>query len=47
MSPLQFVKRERITYAQQLIRETARSIIDIGMEEDRSAQWRHPKYRHE
>jgi AraC family transcriptional regulator len=32
MSPLQFVTRERITYAQQLIRETARSIIDIGME---------------
>lgn len=32
MSPLQFVTRERITYAQQLIRETARSIIDIGLE---------------
>jgi AraC family transcriptional regulator len=26
------VTRERITYAQQLIRETARSIIDIGLE---------------
>jgi AraC family transcriptional regulator len=37
MSPLQFVTRERITYAQQLIRETARSIIDIGMKEDRPA----------
>ena len=32
MSPLQFVTRERITCAQQLIRETARSIIDIGLE---------------
>jgi AraC family transcriptional regulator len=32
MSPLQFVTRERITYAQQLIRETARSVIDIGLE---------------
>jgi AraC family transcriptional regulator len=31
-SPLQFVTRERITHAQQLIRETARSIIDIGLE---------------
>jgi transcriptional regulator GlxA family with amidase domain len=29
MSPLQFVTRERITRAQQLIRETSRSLIDI------------------
>ena len=28
MSPLQFVTRERITRAQQLIRETSRSLID-------------------
>jgi AraC family transcriptional regulator len=32
MSPLQFVTRERITHAQQLIRETRRSLIDIGLE---------------
>ena len=32
MSPLQFVTRERITHAQQLIRETRRSHIDIGLE---------------
>ena len=32
MTPLQFVTRERITYAQQLIRETSRSLIDIGIE---------------
>jgi AraC family transcriptional regulator len=32
MSPLQFVTRGRITQAQQLIRETSRSIIDIGLE---------------
>ena len=32
MSPLQFVTRERITRAQQLIRETSRSLIDIGLE---------------
>ena len=32
MSPLQYVTRERITVAQQLIRETSRSLIDIGME---------------
>ena len=32
MSPLQFVTRERITHAQQLIRETSRSLIDIGLE---------------
>ena len=32
MSPLQFVTRERITRAQQLIRETSRSIIDVALE---------------
>src|SRR5205823_1744531 len=32
LSPLQFVIRERITRAQQLIRETTRSLIDIGLE---------------
>jgi len=32
MSPLQFVRRERITRAQQLIRETSRSVIEIGLE---------------
>lgn len=32
MTPLQFVTRERITRAQQLIRETSRSLIDIGLE---------------
>ena len=32
MTPLQFVTRERITYAQQLIRETSRSLIDIAIE---------------
>jgi AraC family transcriptional regulator len=32
MSPLQFVRRERISRAQQLIRETARSLIEIGLE---------------
>ena len=32
MTPLQFVTRERITYAQQLIRETSRNLIDIGIE---------------
>jgi AraC family transcriptional regulator len=32
MTPLQFVTRERITYAQQLIRETSRSLIEIGIE---------------
>ncbi len=32
LSPLQFVTRERITLAQQLIRETSRSLIDIGLE---------------
>jgi AraC family transcriptional regulator len=32
VSPLRFVTRERITRAQQLIRETSRSIIDIALE---------------
>ena len=32
MSPLQFVKRERIARAQQLIRETSRSLIEIALE---------------
>ena len=32
MSPLQFVTRERITQAQQLIRETSRSLIEIALE---------------
>jgi len=32
MSPLQFVTRERITLAQQLIRETSRSLIEIALE---------------
>jgi AraC family transcriptional regulator len=32
MSPLQFATRERITLAQQLIRETSRSLIEIGLE---------------
>lgn len=32
MSPLQFVMRERITRAQQLMRETARSVIDVALE---------------
>jgi AraC family transcriptional regulator len=32
MSPLQFVTRERITRAQQLIRETRRSLIEIGLD---------------
>ncbi|MDB6155877.1 MAG: Transcriptional regulator, AraC family [Chthoniobacteraceae bacterium] len=31
-SPLQFVTRERITRAQQLIRETTRSLIDVALE---------------
>ena len=29
---MQFVTRERITRAQQLIRETSRSLIDIALE---------------
>ena len=32
MPPLQFVTRERITRAQQLIRETSRSLIEIGLD---------------
>jgi AraC family transcriptional regulator len=32
MSPLQFVVRERITHAQQLIRETSRGLIEIALE---------------
>lgn len=32
MTPLQFVTRERITRAQQLIRETSRCLIEIGMD---------------
>jgi AraC family transcriptional regulator len=32
MSPLQFVTRERITRAQQLIRETKRSLIEIALD---------------
>jgi AraC family transcriptional regulator len=32
MTPLQFVTRQRITSAQQLIRETSRSLIDAGLE---------------
>lgn len=32
MTPLQFVTRQRITRAQQLIRETSRSIIEIGLD---------------
>jgi AraC-like DNA-binding protein len=32
LPPLQFVKRERIVKAQQLIRETSRSLIGIGIE---------------
>jgi AraC family transcriptional regulator len=32
MTPLQFVTRARITQAQQLIRETSRSLIDVGLE---------------
>jgi len=32
MSPLQYVTRERITRAQQLIRETSLSLIEIGLE---------------
>lgn len=32
VTPLQFVTRERITRAQQLIRETSRSLIEIGID---------------
>lgn len=30
MTPLQFVTRQRVNLAQQLIRETSRSLIDVG-----------------
>jgi AraC family transcriptional regulator len=32
MTPMQFVTRERITHAQQIIRETSRSLIEIALE---------------
>ena len=32
LSPLQFVTRERITRAQQMMRETKRSLIEIALE---------------
>jgi AraC family transcriptional regulator len=32
LSPLQYVTRQRVTLAQQLIRETSRSLIEIGLE---------------
>jgi AraC family transcriptional regulator len=32
MSPLRFVTRERVTRAQQLIRETSRSLIEIALD---------------
>ena len=32
MPPLQFITRERITRAQQLIRKTSRSLIEIALE---------------
>ena len=32
MSPLRYVTRERVARAQQLIRETSRSLIEIGLE---------------
>jgi AraC family transcriptional regulator len=32
MTPLQFITRQRITRAQQLIRETSRSLIQVGLE---------------
>jgi AraC family transcriptional regulator len=32
MTPLQFVTRHRVTRAQQLIRETSRSLIEVGFE---------------
>ena len=32
MTPLQFVTRERVTHAQQIIRETSRSLIEIGLD---------------
>jgi len=32
MTPMQFVTRDRITRAQQFIRETSRSLIEIALE---------------
>ena len=32
VTPLQFITRQRVTRAQQLIRETSRSLIDVGLE---------------
>jgi len=32
MSPLQFVTRQRIARAQQLIRETSRNLLEVGLE---------------
>jgi AraC family transcriptional regulator len=32
MTPMQFVTRERITRAQQFIRETSRSLIEIALQ---------------
>src|ERR1043166_4482311 len=32
MPPLQFVTRQRVTRAQQLIREPSRTLIDVGLE---------------
>ncbi|HEX9045984.1 MAG TPA: AraC family transcriptional regulator, partial [Verrucomicrobiae bacterium] len=32
MTPLQFITRQRITQAQQLIRESSRSLIEVGLE---------------
>ncbi len=32
MTPLQFIPRQRITRTQQSIRETSRSLIDVGLE---------------
>ena len=32
VTPLQFITRQRITRAQQVIRETSRSLIDVGLE---------------
>ena len=37
MTPLQFVTRQRITRAQQLIRETSCSLIEVGLEVKMSA----------
>jgi AraC family transcriptional regulator len=32
MTPLQFITRQRVTRAQQLIRETSRNLIEVGLE---------------